>query len=97
MEGGSQQGTILSTYRPPCLTNNPVTLAIFLNEFPNWAANKLPEDTNICIVGDFNMHINDGQDTKANIFCGMMEAMGLQQHINFATCKLGNILDLVFT
>ena len=35
-----------------------------------------------------HIHINDGQDTKANIFYYMMEAMGLQQHVDFATHKL---------
>ena len=76
--------------------NNPVTLATFLDEFPNWAANKLYKDTSICIVSAFSIHVNDRKDTEANFFCDMMEAMSFQQHVDFAIHKLGNILDLVF-
>ena len=77
--------------------NSPVTLSTFLDKFPIFTANKLLKDTVICIISDFNIHINNGQDNEANIISDIMEAMGLQQYVEFTTHKLGNILDLVFT
>ena len=49
------------------------------------------------MVGDFNVHVNDGCDIEANIFNDMMIAMGLKQWVTFPTHHNGNTLDLVMT
>ena len=51
------------------------------------------------IAGDFNIwyfHI-ENENVDAVQFQDMMEAMGLVQHINFATHILGNTIDLLFS
>ena len=58
---------------------------------------KITEDKNTVMVGDFNVHVNDGCDIEANIFNDMMIAMGLKQWVTFPTHCNGNTLDLVMT
>ena len=52
---------------------------------------------NTIILGDLNMHIEDLTDNSSKIFVDMMEALGLQQHVNQPTHQKGNKLDLIFT
>ena len=49
------------------------------------------------LAGDFNLHVNDENDTDASIFIDTIEAMGLEQHVIYPSHKSGNTLDLVFT
>ena len=49
------------------------------------------------LAGDFNLHVNDENDTDASIFIDTIEAMGPQQHVIYPSHKSDNILDLVFT
>ena len=57
----------------------------------------MPSYKNIIICGDFNIHIDNLSDTEAQIFTDTMEALGLQQHVNFQTHCAGNTLGLIFT
>ena len=49
------------------------------------------------IVGDFNFHLNDGDDPAANKFKSLLEQYNLVQHITVPTHDNGNTLDLVIT
>ena len=88
---------VIAVYRPPYSAVNQTTLNTFLDEFPDWLSTKITEDNNIVIVGDLNVHVNDGCDIDANIFNDMMIAMGLKQWVTFPTHCNGNTLDLVMT
>ena len=45
-----------------------------------------------------NIHINNSDtDDDASTFLETIEAMGLQQHVNFDTHRKGNALDLMLT
>ena len=48
-------------------------------------------------AGDFNLHVNDENDTDASILIDTIEAMGLQQYVIYPTHKSDNTLDLMFT
>ena len=54
-------------------------------------------DTNVIILGNFNLHVNDPNDDNAMNFIESTQALALQQHVNFSTHISGNTLDLVFT
>ena len=43
------------------------------------------------------MHVNNTDDPEAQIFLDTMEALGLDNHVNFAMHNRGNTLDLVLT
>ena len=88
---------IIAIYRPLYSTANPQTIASFLDEFTNWLPDQLVENDNVLILGAFNIHINDQTDEDAGIFTDTMEVLGLSQHVEHPTHRLGNTLDLIFT
>ena len=54
-------------------------------------------DTNVIILGDFNLHVNDPNDDNAMNFIETTKALALEQHVKFPTHTSGNTLDLVLT
>ena len=52
---------------------------------------------NMLIVGDFNIHVEDVTNGDAEQFIDMCKAIGLDQHVNFATHHNEHTLDLVLT
>ena len=70
---------------------------MFLDEVTDFLATFLVEHNNIIITGDFNIHVNDTNDPEAQIFLDTIEALGLDNHLNFATHNRGYTLDLVLT
>ena len=53
------------------------------------------ENTNIILLGDLNLHIDNPEDPDADQLIAMLEAFGLEQHIKFPTHQLGHTLDLI--
>ncbi len=58
---------------------------------------QILQQHNPIILGDFNVHINDTDDSEAMDFTSTMSILGLDQHVNFTTHNKGNILDPVFS
>ena len=83
--------TILGIYRP--LAGSPVE---FLTEFTNWITDVVVQDTNLLVVGDFNLHINNENDENVANFKESMVPLGFMQHVTRPAHKPGNILDLIF-
>ena len=54
-------------------------------------------DTNVIILCDFNLHVNDSNDDNAMHFIESTQALALEQHVKFPTHTSGNMLDLVLT
>ena len=90
--------TLIAIYRPPYSKNYPVTIAMFIDEFIVWILDQLTTDDNILLLGHFNLQTKK-IDTIADIkfFMDTIEALGLQQWVDFGTHCLGNSIDLVFT
>ena len=89
----SSRTNILAIYHPPYSEKNLITNKMFLDDF----AEFLADHRNILILGDFNVHVKNKDDPDAKVSSDMMEALGLDQHINFSTYRSNNTLDLVFT
>ena len=70
---------------------------MFLDEVTDFLATFWVEHNNIIIMGDFNIHVNNTNNPEAQIFLDTMEALGLDNHVNFAMHNRGNTLDLVLT
>lgn len=51
----------------------------------------------LLITGDFNIHVVDPRDSDCVRFLGLLEYMGLQQHVDVPTHKSGHTLDLIIT
>ena len=48
-------------------------------------------------MGDFNLHVDDGDDFQAKRFVDILESYNLRQHVTGATHISGHTLDLVIT
>ena len=82
---------ILGVYRPP-----DGSIPQFLDNFTELLVDVVASNTNLVILGDFNIHVNDVNDPNASIFLHIMTALGLKQHVRGPTHKSGNCLDLIF-
>jgi len=88
---------VLAIYRPPYSESHKISVRMFLDDFSDFISNLLTKGKNLIIMGDFNIHINNNNDTNAQAFVAMMEAFGLMQHVISSTHKAGNILDHIYT
>ena len=86
---------ILGIYHSP--PKQDQTNTTFLNEITGLLTSKPHNMENAIILENFNMYIEDIIDNSSQIFVDMMEALGLEQHLNQPTHQNGNILDLIFT
>ena len=84
---------MLGVYRPPDGSIPPQ----FLDITTEFLVDIVASNTNLVIIGDFNIYVNDVNDPNANIFLNTMTALGLKQHIKGLTHKSGNCLNLIFT
>ena len=89
--------TCIAIYRPPYSATNQETVTKFMEEFTVWLASISGSFSNMIVLGDFNIHLNDENDNEAGIFVDTMIALGFNQHVSFPMHTAGNILDLVFT
>ena len=53
--------------------------------------------SNMLIVGDFNIHVEDVTNGDTEKFINMCKVIGLDQYVNFATHYQWHKLDLVLT
>ena len=83
---------ILGVYRP-----HDGSIPQFLDIFMELLLDIVASNTNLVILGDFNIHVNDVDDPNTSIFLDTMTALGLKQHIKGPTHKSGNCLNLIFT
>ena len=89
--------TCIIIYRPPYSSTNQETVTKLLDKFTKWLANISGPFSNMIVLGDFNVHINDENDNEAGIFVDTITACGFNQHVTFPIHWVSNILDLVFT
>ena len=89
--------TLVSIYHLPYNNKTKVTNAEFLDEYMDWLADTSADDKNLVIFGDYNMDVNNPNNEDAANFLETNSALGLKQHVTFATHTSGNTLDLIFT
>ena len=80
---------IIGIYRPP-----QTSIPEFCLEFADLMA-RVQDKPNLLITGDFNIHMDDPNNAEAWLFKNDLDALGLNQIVNFPTHKDGHILDLV--
>jgi hypothetical protein len=78
-------------YRPPGPYSD------FLTEFSDFISNLVLEWDNIIIVGDFNIHVDDCNDSLSKAFCSLLDGVGFTQNVREPTHKHKHTLDLVLT
>ena len=65
--------TCIAIYRPPYSATNQETVTKFMDKFTVWLASISSSFSNMMLLGDFNIHIND----EAGIFMDTMIALVL--------------------
>ena len=80
-------------YRPPG-SSSPFKL--FLDEFSNVLDDYLFKHASLVISGDFNIHVGTNS-SDARCFSDVLNAYGLEQHIQQPTHVRGHILDLLIS
>ena len=84
-------------YHPPYSTSHPITNATFLHEFESYLDAAVLVEEMLCITGDFNLHVDDPDDTYGCQFNNLLSSYGLVNHVTFLTHQAGRTLDLVIT
>ena len=89
--------TILAIYHPPYSNINKSTNGQFIDEFAEFLVDFLTEYSNVIIMGDFNIRLDNTEDPDVTTFTDTMSALGFDQHVHFSTHKNGGILDHIYT
>lgn len=80
---------VATVYRPPKPNSE------FINEFYAFLTFISPLSPTVILLGDFNIHIQNGNNYFTKDFLSCLDSFDLQQFINFPTHSKGHTLDLV--
>lgn len=94
---GFRKVKIMMIYRIPYSIKHPITTNTFFEEFTSYLESVIMSSEILLITGDFNIHVDDPRDTDCVRFLGLLESMGLQQHVDLPTHKSGHTRDLIIT
>ena len=86
---------LIIIYRPPYSEDHLVPTSVFLSEFAEYLETLLLCKEELLITGDFNIHIDDPQDSCARKFLEflLLDGLGLKQHVHQPTHREGHTLD----
>ena len=84
-----------SNNRAPRSSKNKLIPAMFFEDFETLLELIIPIPEQILIIGDLNWHVDDINDSAACRFLGLLEAAGLQQHVDKPTYDSNHTLALV--
>uniref|UniRef100_A0A8C1LVW7 Reverse transcriptase domain-containing protein n=2 Tax=Cyprinus carpio TaxID=7962 RepID=A0A8C1LVW7_CYPCA len=80
---------IAIVYRPPKANS------VFQQEFSTFLTSLCSLSPNVVLVGDFNIHVDNTENSCSREFLSCLDSFGLQQFINVPTHSKGHTLDLV--
>jgi len=89
---GSPCILLLTIYRPP-----KHSAKVFLEEFGELLTNICLSFDCLIISGDFNIHVDNPENTYSKELLRLIDTFGLTQHIQVPTHSHGHTLDLVIT
>jgi len=69
----------------------------FLEDFVSLLEQLVPISGNLLIVGDFNFHLDDSNNTDTTKLHSLLESFNLKQHVATPTHSRGLTLDLIIT
>ena len=95
VQSGPTNRTILAIYHPPASTHYKTSNSDFIDQLTHLLTTIGSENTNIVLLGDLNLHIDNPDDPDAGQLIATLEAFGLEQQIKFPTYQLGHTLDLI--
>ena len=69
----------------------------FLTEFPEFLSNLVLKTDTIIIVGDFNIHVDNTNDSLSVAFISILDSIGFSQCVHQPTHCCNHTLDLVLS
>lgn len=95
LKWGSEKLKMVILYRPPTSKFND---EMFLTELEDVLTSIISNSSErLCILGDFNLHVDDEKNRSTIRFNEILQALGLRQNITDPTHRQGHILDLVIS
>ena len=88
---------IANIYRTPITSRYSKPFATFMSEFESFLSGMVPKYDNIVITGDFNIHMDEPNDSCTKQFSTLLSSLGLIQHVSVPTHERGHTLDLLIT
>ena len=79
-------------YRPPS-----ISVSKFLHDFTNLSEHLISLRNPFVLLGDFNSHVDNPNNSSARQFLDLLKSFSLQQLVNEPTHLKGQILDLIIT
>lgn len=86
---GPTPTVLVNIYRPPKPNKD------FIDEFNTFLTHICSLSSNIILLGDLNIHMDNTNHALTKDFISCLDSFGLQQYIDFPTHSKGHILDLV--
>ena len=87
--------SIHGVYHAPPSEQNKHTNQQFIDEFSEVISLKIIESTEILILGDFNIAVNNPMDPDAQLLIAWLKSKNLHNIVDFPTHRSRNTLDLV--
>ena len=69
-------------YRILYSIKRPMTTSTFFEEFTGYLESVIMSSELLLITEDFDIHVDDPLDTDCVCFLGLLESVGLQQHVD---------------
>src|SRR5688572_30925028 len=85
--------TLLTVYRP----GSAAPSDSFFDEFSSVLESLITRNSQLLIIGDFNLHLEDPSLPPSKRFLDLLTQFGLRQHVSGSTHLHGGTLDLVIT
>ena len=83
---------LVGFYHPPIGLSMGSTHTRFLEVVSQLIQLLITNYTNLILLGDFNIHTQDTENSSSIIYSDMKEALGQQKHIDKPTQKLGDMI-----
>ena len=97
IESNGSKLSAVTVYRPGSSNKNKYHMNDFFAELTEMLAHYSNYKNEVIFIGDFNIHVNDHNNSDAKRLLALLEMFEFNQHIHEPTHKNGNTLDLVIT
>ena len=87
--------TVYNIYRPPPSAAKAVPFSQFITEFQTLISHAATTPHEFIITGDFNLHVDDSENSNAKQFLTLLDSCNLTQLVDFSTHRCGHTLDLI--
>ncbi|XP_051991563.1 uncharacterized protein LOC127650285 [Xyrauchen texanus] len=87
----------LSSFTLSTVYRSPGPYSDFLSEFANFLSDLVVTVDRALIVGDFNIHIHNENDTLGLAFIDILNSLGVRQNVTGPTHRHNHTLDLILS